>query len=343
MNDIPSSIPIKVLKDWLSEAMELSIRESSSLTANAKPRQTTARAPVEKAATRISHDTLVLSGTQLLPRHRCKTTLFQGGKRSGRNTLFNVSCIERVFSSPIRDRATAQALWPLGEVSALLQGVDCMSDHCHCHCQGSERQLELSDVEVHFATPTSHFHSIHSVLERIHSSLTFVISSDGRELITERTLPTTHRSSGEGRNLQQRRRLCPTVSVNTGGTQDRFSQDTTWQARGCGGRWCPRRTLQRSTSSEVIRETTQINEGRGWTGRGVEDVYAPASSSFGSNEFCHSEHMWQLLNEFKGHRFSFNGKQLFPSIDKTPAESHPSRRESRHIEEAQTLFWWRRV
>ena len=31
--------------------------------------------------------------------------------------------------------ATAPALWPFGQVSALLQGADCKSDHCHCHHQ----------------------------------------------------------------------------------------------------------------------------------------------------------------------------------------------------------------
>ena len=47
---------------------------------------TTASTLVRKAATRISHDTLILSETS---QHRCKTTLLQAA-RSERNTLFNL-------------------------------------------------------------------------------------------------------------------------------------------------------------------------------------------------------------------------------------------------------------
>ena len=66
--------------------------------------------------------------------------LASSGKRSERNTLFNLSCIERVSFVAKQGDARAHALWPSGHVSALLQGVDCTSDHCHCHCYGTIRR-----------------------------------------------------------------------------------------------------------------------------------------------------------------------------------------------------------
>ena len=57
---------------------------------SATPKATTASTLVQKTATRVSHDTLILSETQSLSQHRCKTTLFQAAR--DRNALFNYFC-----------------------------------------------------------------------------------------------------------------------------------------------------------------------------------------------------------------------------------------------------------
>ena len=80
-----------------------------------------------------------------------------------------------------------------------------------------------------------------------------------------------------------------------------------------------------------LREIIQPNAERGWRGEGVTDCYAPNFSSFGRVKFETSDDMWKFLKAFKGHRFNFNGKILFHSIDKTSAEMDLSRKVSRSL------------
>ena len=73
---------------------------------------TTSSALVPRAATRVSHDTLILGVTTSPSQHRHKTTFFQVGKRPERSTVFDSSfCIER--NSFANQGATPQALSPL--------------------------------------------------------------------------------------------------------------------------------------------------------------------------------------------------------------------------------------
>ena len=72
------------------------------------------------AATRVSHDTLILNETHLLP-SRDADHVISSGKRSERNTVFHYFCIERVSFANLGG-TTAQALWPWGQVSALCTG-----------------------------------------------------------------------------------------------------------------------------------------------------------------------------------------------------------------------------
>ena len=84
----------------------------------------------------------------------------------------------------------------------------------------------------------------------------------------------------------------------------------------------------------IIRQLRDIilpDAARGWRVEGVSDCYAPNFSSFGRIKFETSEFMWQFLKAFKGHRFTFNGKILFHSIDRTPAEMDLSRKVSRSL------------
>ena len=84
----------------------------------------------------------------------------------------------------------------------------------------------------------------------------------------------------------------------------------------------------------IIRQLRDIilpDAARGWRGEGVSDCFVPNFSSFGRIKFENSEFMWQFLKAFKGHRFMFNGKILFHSIDKTPAEMDLSRKVSRSL------------
>ena len=80
-----------------------------------------------------------------------------------------------------------------------------------------------------------------------------------------------------------------------------------------------------------LRDIVLADAARGWRGEGVSDCFAPNFSSFGRIKFEKSEFMWQFLKAFKGHRFMFNGKVLFHSIDKTPAEMDLSRKVSRSL------------
>ena len=50
--------------------------------------------------------------------------------------------------------------------------------------------------------------------------------------------------------------------------------------------------------------------------KGCLIAWPPNFSSFGRIKFENSDFMWQFLKAFKGHRFMFNGKVLFHSIDK---------------------------
>ena len=80
-----------------------------------------------------------------------------------------------------------------------------------------------------------------------------------------------------------------------------------------------------------LREIIQPNAERGWRGEGVTDCYAPNFSSFGRIKFETCDDMWKFLKAFKGHKFNFNGKTLFHSIDKTTAEMDLSRKVSRAL------------
>ena len=80
-----------------------------------------------------------------------------------------------------------------------------------------------------------------------------------------------------------------------------------------------------------LREVIQPNADRGWRGEGVSDCYAPIFSSFGRIKFETCDDMWKFLKAFKGHKFNFNGKVLFHSIDKTTAEMDLSRKVSRSL------------
>ena len=80
-----------------------------------------------------------------------------------------------------------------------------------------------------------------------------------------------------------------------------------------------------------LRDIVRPDATRGWHGEGVSDCFAPNFSSFGRIKFENSDFMWQFLKAFKGHRFMFNGKVLFHSIDKTPAEMDLSRKVSRAL------------
>ena len=80
-----------------------------------------------------------------------------------------------------------------------------------------------------------------------------------------------------------------------------------------------------------LRDMILPDAARGWRGEGVSDCFAPNFSSFGRIKFENSEFMWQFLKAFKGHRFMFNDKILFHSIDKTPAEMDLSRKVSRSL------------
>ena len=87
----------------------------------------------KKAATWISHDTLILSETQhssFLAHMQAHFT--SSGKRSERHTLFDLSCIERVFFLRQRGREPrSKHAGPWGKSALCYQGVDCMSDHGH--------------------------------------------------------------------------------------------------------------------------------------------------------------------------------------------------------------------
>ena len=80
-----------------------------------------------------------------------------------------------------------------------------------------------------------------------------------------------------------------------------------------------------------LRDIILLDAAREWRGEGVSDCFAPNFSSFGRIKFENSEFMWQFLKAFKGHRFMFNGKILFHSIDKTPVEMDLSRKVSRSL------------
>ena len=80
-----------------------------------------------------------------------------------------------------------------------------------------------------------------------------------------------------------------------------------------------------------LREIIQPNADRGWQGEGVSDCYATNFSSFGRIRFETCDDMWKFLKAFKGHKFNFNGKALFHSIDKTTAEMDLSRKVSRSL------------
>ena len=76
----------------------------------------------------------------------------------------------------------------------------------------------------------------------------------------------------------------------------------------------------------------------GWDGRGVEDCYAPEYSSFGRIRFASSEHMWRFLKHHKGRKFQYDGRNLFHSIDKTPAEQELSRKVARAQQQLVTFL-----
>ena len=92
-----------------------------------------------------------------------------------------------------------------------------------------------------------------------------------------------------------------------------------------------RRTRRRSTLFENSVKSFQPNEDRDWRGEGVSDCFAPNFSSFGRIKFETCDDMWKFLKAFKGHKFNFNGKTLFHSIDKTTAEMDLSRKVSRAL------------
>ena len=74
-----------------------------------------------------------------------------------------------------------------------------------------------------------------------------------------------------------------------------------------------------------LRDIINPDIARGWRGEGVADCFAPNFSSFVRIKFESSDFMWQFLKAFKGHRFTFNGKILLHSIEKTSAEMDLSR------------------
>ena len=51
------------------------------------------------------------------------------GKRSERNTLFNLSCVDRFFCSPTREGARLKHSGPWGKSALRLHGVYCTNDH----------------------------------------------------------------------------------------------------------------------------------------------------------------------------------------------------------------------
>ena len=109
---------------------------------------------------------------------------------------------------------------------------------------------------------------------------------------------------------------------------------TDWDSTCKAGDHCCRRFPKDTPKEHIIRQLRDIilpDAARGWRGEGVSDCFAPNFSSFGRIKFENSEFMWQFLKAFKGHRFMFNGKILFHSIDKTPAEMDLSRKVSRSL------------
>ena len=72
----------------------------------------------KKAATRVSHDTLILSVTHIFHSTDARP-LKKSGRRSERNTLFDYCFALSEFPWPTGEGPTAQALWPVGQVSVL--------------------------------------------------------------------------------------------------------------------------------------------------------------------------------------------------------------------------------
>ena len=163
-----------------------------------------------------------------------------------------------------------------------------------------------------------------------------VSTLDGRMSATERSLEEVkHRTEAlERRSLSASN--ASSISTADGGTgsarQVSRSMDWTPPAKRMiivvGG--FPKDTPKEHIMRQ-LRDIIKPDAARGWRGEGVADCFAPNFSSFGGIKFDSSDFIWQFLQAFKGHRFTFNGKILFHSIDKTSAEMDLSRKFSRSL------------
>lgn len=87
---------------------------------------------------------------------------------------------------------------------------------------------------------------------------------------------------------------------------------------------------ERHVIVDQLKTMVLADPGRGWTGAGVVDCYAPGQfGCIGKIKFTNPDRLWALLKAFKGYKFSWQGRLLFHSIEKTMAEQELSRRVSR--------------
>ena len=206
------------------------------------------------------------------------------------------------------------------EGSALLQAIN------------SSLGPRIDTLGSRFDTANSHLASMSHRMINIESA---VNSLDGRMSATEKSLEDVrHRTE-----ILERKNVSSTASSisadgGTGSAARQVLRPVDWTPPA-------KRTIivvggfPKDTPKEhIVRQLREIilpDAARGWRGQGVSDCYAPNFSSFGRIKFETSDDMWKFLKAFKGHRFTFNGKILFHSIDKTSAEMDLSRKVSRSL------------
>ncbi|CAK0906972.1 unnamed protein product, partial [Prorocentrum cordatum] len=99
-----------------------------------------------------------------------------------------------------------------------------------------------------------------------------------------------------------------------------------------------------TSNSSVKEEMWEVPEVVGLVAV-TRDIYTPGPfASFGKIKFISSQNMWTFLKALQGHKFQFQGNNLFHHIDSTEDETHVSKRTSaarnvvaKHLQEPSAL------